>query len=221
MRRLGTALVVVVCPGALALRVRAGGDGREGEATRFGGVHAGDPPVSQARRTILRGLECRLVAVDVRAAGGVVSELRPDGRRLPWGQDLHDHALYLPGSWGGPATRSFTIPRGKILFVPLINAAYVLFPGDPVDWSFVTGFMAAVSAADLTVDGRRMDLFRPAYQVGLQAPFQAWFPDENLLGGPAGYYACGEDGYYAMLAPLSRGAPRGGRPLGPRTTASR
>ena len=101
--------------------------------------------------------------------------------------------------------RSFTIPRGKMLFVPLVNAAYVLFPGDPVDWSYVTGFMATVSAADLTVDGRHMDLFRPAYQVGLQAPFQAWFPEENILGEPAGYYTCGEDGYDAMLAPLPRG----------------
>jgi hypothetical protein len=128
------------------------------------------------------------------------------GELYPWGQDLSAHVLLLPGSWGGPATRSLAIPRGTMLFVPLINAAYVLFPGDPVDWSYVTGFMASVTEATLTVDGRSLDLHRPAFQVGLQAPFDVWFPDGNLIEQPAGYYTCGEDGYYAMLAPLSHGS---------------
>lgn len=127
------------------------------------------------------------------------------GEGYPWGQDLSGRVLLLPGSWGGPAVRSFAIPRGTMLFVPLINAAYVLFPGDPVDWSFVTDFMDSVTEATLTVDGRRVDLYRPAFRVGLQAPFQTWFPEANLIDQPAGYYTCGEDGYYAMLRPFSTG----------------
>ncbi len=130
------------------------------------------------------------------------------GELYPWGQDLSEHVLLLPGSWGGPATRTLTIPKGTMLFVPIINAAYVLFPGDPVDWSYVTGFMSSVSEATLTVDRRHLDLYRPAFQVGLQAPFEVWFPEGNLIEQPAGYYTCGEDGYYAMLAPLSAGVHR-------------
>jgi hypothetical protein len=208
MKRLGTILILVAClalvlcafaPGAMAAKGKTHGGGAYAQVippkAMPGGQSYGDWSVGWWQWMF-----------------GQPAESCPNfdmtGEGFPWGQDRKGRVLYLPGSWGGPATRSFTVPTGRMLFVPLINAAYVLFPGDPVDWSFVTGFMATVTAADLTVDGRQMDLFRPAYQVGLQAPFQTWFPEENILGEAAGYYTCGEDGYYAMLAPLSRGTHR-------------
>jgi hypothetical protein len=125
------------------------------------------------------------------------------GDGFPWGQDLNDHVLFLPGTWGDPITRHVTVPAGKALFFPLVDAVVVLWDTDPEDYSWAEDYMDTVTAATLTVDGQTMDLLRPDYRTKLQT-FTTVFPEDSIVG-VSGPLRCGTDGYYAMLAPLSVG----------------
>jgi hypothetical protein len=131
--------------------------------------------------------------------------------------------FFLAGGAGSATvTRTECVVRGpKALFFPLLNAFDVHTPGDGLDTPELTykdfqtfGFRADTLTA--SVDGvpiRNLDPattpFRAcAAPVAGCAPrsFALALPNANLFGLPAGSYKPAvQDGYYLLLAPLSRG----------------
>ena len=122
------------------------------------------------------------------------------------GQSGHVWFLY-----GGPAMVNCTVPNGTALYFPIIDAECSNL--DPIPYHGETAAERSAcakawidNATDLsaTIDGvpiRNLERYR--IQSG---DFQFFVPPDNILGiaGPA-MGLSSDDGYYLMLAPLSRG----------------
>jgi hypothetical protein len=122
----------------------------------------------------------------------------------------------------GTAERSITIPRGRALFIPILNAEWDNLcpildpqpaPEDLVDvlTANVAAFLDAVDALECTLDGVELPhMFN--FRVGPGEPYSTTFPEGNLFQEfgcanvtPGTYYPFVSGGYYLMLAPLSAG----------------
>jgi hypothetical protein len=125
---------------------------------------------------------------------------------------------FLAGTFGNSADRSSTIPAGKTLLVPVshwIFGAGVFdcdptVPGVPCDVDALRLTAAAnTEAADVlevTIDGVPVQNVRN-YRAFSADPFSLTFPENSVVGVPAGTYSPQvADGYWLMLAPLSNGA---------------
>lgn len=118
---------------------------------------------------------------------------------------------FLGGAFSnvGPIERHITVPACTFLFFPIVNQAFVVFPGDPTDEDLlrmiIRELMDSATGLSCEIDGHpvpNLDRFRVESVV-----FGADFPEANMFGIPAGHYAPAvDDGYYLMLAPLSRGS---------------
>ena len=128
--------------------------------------------------------------------------------------------FFLVGGSGSAAVirNQCTVPAGKALFLPLINADD-FEPGFTAleVWKQLEGFFGPITALHASIDGRAAGNLNPAttpYHVcaGPVArcsapPFSITVPNENLYGVPEGTYApTVDDGAYLLLAPLKRGA---------------
>jgi hypothetical protein len=131
--------------------------------------------------------------------------------------------FFLAGTDGkDPFTRDqCTVPFGKLLFFPLLNAFDVHTPGDGLDTAadVFADFLKFKFRADqlhASVDGvavRHLDPATTPYRgcaapvAGCTGPFSLVFPDANLFDPlPAGTYAPAvADGYYLLLLPLRPG----------------
>jgi hypothetical protein len=132
---------------------------------------------------------------------------------------------FLAGTFGGgSATRSCTIPAGKTLFFPTINFFWnnVGVEGNtncpPTDysvqkmWGFLDQNVKDVTTHEATVDGVPQQDQRAGPK---NSPYNVKIPADNLFTFacgdpnhpiPAGTYGPNvSDGYYVMLAPLSKG----------------
>jgi hypothetical protein len=124
----------------------------------------------------------------------------------------------------GSATRDqCTVPAGKALFFPLVNAFDVHTPGDglntPQDvWNDLQNTIGFGPFSELhaTIDGVPVGNLDPAStpfracagpDARCSAPdFSLTFPADNLFGLPADTYAPAvADGFYLLLAPLPPG----------------
>jgi hypothetical protein len=124
---------------------------------------------------------------------------------------------FLAGSFfGGTFHRACTVPAGKALFLPIVNAAFGagVFDCEPtvpdVPCNLATLRMAAAASMDVvtleaSLDGKRL---RDLPDQRVQSPvFMLTYPADSVLGVPAGTYAPQvADGYWLMLAPLPAGA---------------
>ncbi len=119
--------------------------------------------------------------------------------------------------WDGVAraTRDVTIPRGTMLFLPVINGEMSPPEGPGMGittWQglvdFTRSYIDAVTVRELKLDGRDVRSFRvqtteaeagaPMYTMPEDGVFVQW-------GVQPGVYPFFSDGYWVMLAPLSRG----------------
>lgn len=117
---------------------------------------------------------------------------------------------FLGGAFSsvGPIERHITVPPCTSLFFPIVNQAFVAFPGDPTDVdllrSIIRDIMDSAAGLSVEIDGRpiqHLDRFRFESVV-----FGTDFPEVNMFGIPAGHYSPAvDDGYYLMLTPLSHG----------------
>lgn len=142
--------------------------------------------------------------------------LDPDGSYGAMGQS--GKVWFLAGNFGGPTTRSLTVPTGTALFFPIVNSFWVNTPelGDP-PWSAEQEALArALVAAEidtaqnmvLEIDGKSYAV-TPEYRVPSTAGMCV-LPADNVfvyfeypvLPGP---HECVVDGYWALLPPLSAG----------------
>jgi hypothetical protein len=128
------------------------------------------------------------------------------------------HVWFLAGSLIGPVTRNnCTIPAGKALFFPIVNAWCDSSPvscGSTYD-QLLAAIKPAIDGAtnlQVAVDGRTIrDIPRYRATTPRPNPFYFNLPDHNLyqyFGNPdavAGRYYGVADGYYLMLAPLNVG----------------
>jgi hypothetical protein len=114
----------------------------------------------------------------------------------------------LNGNLIGIADRSVTIPSGKALFFPVIDAEQSFAEGgtSEADCRETANFLAD-HAVDLscTIDGRPVDNLE-AYRVESALFTFGPMPANNLLGLPEGTTSPAvSDGYFVMLAPLGQG----------------
>jgi hypothetical protein len=121
----------------------------------------------------------------------------------------------LAGTFGGPATRSCTVPKGKALLLPLVNNFFCAFPSDPPNertLEFIRAQMAFVQrdATGLvaTIDGVPVPSLRDFYVES--AAFRLVAAAGNVAGLPAGL-VCDptvDFGFYVMVKPLALGEHR-------------
>lgn len=121
---------------------------------------------------------------------------------------------------GGAAANRETIchvPTGKGIFMPVYNWIFGAgvydcdpsVPGVPCDVPTLTaGAAAATEAAtvlEVSIDGVPVQNIQ-SYRAASPGPFSVTFPENNVLGLPGGTYSPQvADGYWLMLAPLSKG----------------
>ena len=121
---------------------------------------------------------------------------------------------YLAGDFGGSVTRSCTIPAGKSILFPLLNAAFGAAVGDctrPADCDvnkLRQGAGATVRDAQLLAATLDQVAVPNLVDYRAKSPvFSISLPDDSLVGLPAGTYRPNvSDGYWVMLQPLPAGA---------------
>jgi hypothetical protein len=124
---------------------------------------------------------------------------------------------FLGGTAGGSVTRTFTMPAGKAIFLPVhqwIFGATVFdcdpsVPGVPCDVATLKKAAAdaakAVTLMEVWVDEQPVGDVKD-YRVKSPSSFSVTVPADNVSGVPAGTYSPQvADGYYMLLAPLSVG----------------
>jgi hypothetical protein len=123
---------------------------------------------------------------------------------------------FLAGTFVGPVTRTCTVPEGKALFFPILNAAFGASVGDcePTVPGVPCNLTALRAAAEASMDSVTLEVsidgapLRKLSDYRVKSPvFSVTVPEENLVGIPRGMYTpMVSDGYWLMLAPLSTGA---------------
>jgi hypothetical protein len=132
--------------------------------------------------------------------------------------------FFLVGTFGSGAVSrdECTVPAGKALFFPLVNAFDVHVPGDGLDtpelvWDDLhvnLGFR--IFELHASIDGipvRSLDPVDTPYRAcagpvaGCATSFSLTLPADNFFGVPAGIYAPAvADGVYLLLRPLAPGS---------------
>jgi hypothetical protein len=134
----------------------------------------------------------------------------PTGARCATGQA--GPVWFLAGTNGsGTADRTCAVPAGKALFFPIVNAFAAEPTGTETYDQLLSEMRSFIDLDDATtaaaVDGNPLNV-GPAYRaVSPPPPFSFVLPQDNLFGDPtlAGPYDAVSDGYWVMVAPLSRG----------------
>lgn len=139
----------------------------------------------------------------------------PDGSLAGLGQS--GPVWFLGGTAGDSVTRTFTMPAGKAIFLPVhqwIFGATVFdcdpsVPGVPCDVATLKKAAAdaakAVTLMEVWVDEQPVGDVKD-YRVKSPSSFSVTVPADNVSGVPAGTYSPQvADGYYMLLAPLSVG----------------
>jgi hypothetical protein len=125
---------------------------------------------------------------------------------------------FLAGTFGGSEERTFTVPAGKGLFLPVyqwIFGASVFDcepsnPGVPCDVPTLRDLAAAattsVKSLAVTIDGTAVpDVTK--YRAISPDAFPITFPNDAVFGFPAGtFYPQVADGYWLMFSPLQSGS---------------
>jgi len=133
------------------------------------------------------------------------------------GEGQHGPVWFVAGTFGTDAERSFTVPRHKFLFLPVFNWIFgsgvfdcdPTVPGVPcVVEDLQAGAAANTEAAEILnvmIDGLPVPDVR-RYRGASPEPFSITYPENSVTEVPAGTYSPNvSDGYWLMIAPLSRG----------------
>ena len=108
---------------------------------------------------------------------------------------------FLAGTGGGSAERTCTIPTGKAILIPIINAAYVGTAGETEEEmrTGVKEWIDTVTTVEASIDGvplQNLSNYRVQSSV-----FNDTLPNDNVLGEPEGTYLAVSDGYWVFLEP--------------------
>lgn len=104
-------------------------------------------------------------------------------------------------------TRTCTIPAGKVLFFPIINAECSQIEGNGNTEhelrACAKNMIDNVTIKEVTIDGREIDV-KNKYRARSDL-FVFTLPKNNILGLSAGSSKAVSDGYWIMLTPLPKG----------------
>jgi hypothetical protein len=99
--------------------------------------------------------------------------------------------FYLAGSVDGePVSRKCTVPLGRTLVIPVLNAIAAAFPTDPADQkteAFLRGQLAGIedaTALSLTIDGVSVSNVSSFFENSVK--FSVTLPNNNIYGLPSG-----------------------------------
>jgi len=125
--------------------------------------------------------------------------------------------VWFRGTFGSSSERVSTMPAGKALFMPVYNWIFGsgVFDCDPTVPGVICDVEALRAAAarnteaatilDVTSDDVPVTNVR-AYRASSPQPFSITYPEDSVVGVDAGtYFPQVTDGYWLMLAPLSKG----------------
>ena len=124
---------------------------------------------------------------------------------------------FAGGTFGNSVERSYSVPAGKALFVPVSNVIFGagVFDCDPTApgvscvvcdlQDLAAANSEAIEVLEVMIDGRRVKNVRQ-YRASSPKPFAIHYPENSVAGVPAGdYYPNVADGYWLMLEPLAKG----------------
>ena len=124
---------------------------------------------------------------------------------------------FAAGTFGNSAERACSVPAGKAIFMPVFNWVFgagvfdcdPTVPGVPCDVPALQAAAAANTEAaqvlEVWIDGVPVQNVRD-YRASSAGPFSLTYPENSVVGVPAGTYSPNVgDGYWLMLAPLSKG----------------
>jgi hypothetical protein len=127
-----------------------------------------------------------------------------------------DDVWFLAGTlFGGPVTRTCTVPTGTFLFFPLANVFYGAFLTDPPETrteAFVRSQTTCILGTDLQVEIDGLPVTMPEQYLTESPLFTVHFPTDNVFGLTAADVPeltldpTVDRGYYLYLHPLSPGA---------------
>jgi hypothetical protein len=118
--------------------------------------------------------------------------------------------LNTAGDGSAPVTRRCTIPRNTQIFLPIITAFCVPFPGETIadNIQLCRELIDPFNRLTLTIDGKnRHDLIERRAQ---SQAFPLWLPEDNIFdipgeNTPAGIYTAVTEGQYALIQSLPVG----------------
>lgn len=124
---------------------------------------------------------------------------------------------FLAGTFGDSVTRSYSIPHGKTLVLPVFVWIFGAgafdcdpsVPGVPCDVAALQAAAAfnteAATVVEAEIDDVPVKNIRD-YRASAPGPFTVNYPDNSVTGLSAGsYFPNVADGYWLILAPLSTG----------------
>lgn len=133
------------------------------------------------------------------------------------GENQHGPVWFVAGTFGDSVERSYKVPAGKALFVPVFNwifgaGAFDCDPSNPGVTCVVCDLQdlaaantAAADVLEVFIDGVAVQNIR-RYEASSPGPFAVRYPENSVVGLPAGrYFPNVADGYWLMLKPLSPG----------------
>jgi hypothetical protein len=133
------------------------------------------------------------------------------------GEGQHGPVWFVAGTFGDSAERTYKVPAGKALFVPVFNwifgaGAFDCDPSNPGVPCVVCDLEQLAAAntevadvLEVFIDGVAVQNVR-RYEASSPGPFAVCYPENSVVGLPAGrYFPMVADGYWLMLKPLARG----------------
>ena len=118
---------------------------------------------------------------------------------------------FLAGTTGSDVTRSCTVPAGRAIFFPMINAECSEPEGNGSTVAELRACAAAlmdgVTEISASIDGRMVDVGTPSTSpFRVRSPgFTITWADGNGFGVPPGTGLSVGDGYYILVTPLKPG----------------
>ncbi len=131
------------------------------------------------------------------------------------GVNQSDSVWFLAGSLVGPVTRECTVPSGRPLFFPLINAFYGAFLNDPPATRIPEFIRAQVTCIEdavfplVEIDG--VAVANPEQYLEKSVIFHVQLPENNIFGVGANVIPdlrlspSADEGFYLVVPPLTPG----------------